>query len=110
MRKPHSLSEAETSRDSFSKALYDRLFTWIVGHVNAAIDPALTEAAADDTVIRISLLISTHLLKIFSYLLSFMHGRVKIGIQLYSAFLVQLSGQLCLKLGGNQGVPTPYHQ
>ena len=53
MRKPHSLSEAETSRDSFSKALYDRLFTWIVGHVNAAIDPALTEAAADDTVIRI---------------------------------------------------------
>jgi myosin heavy subunit len=50
MRKPHSLSEAETSRDSFSKALYDRLFSWIVGHVNAAIDPALTEAASDDTV------------------------------------------------------------
>ena len=50
MRKPHSLSEAETSRDSFSKALYDRLFTWIVGHVNAAIDPALTEAAGDDAV------------------------------------------------------------
>jgi len=50
MRKPHSLAEAETSRDSFSKALYDRLFTWIVGHVNAAIDPALTEAAADDPV------------------------------------------------------------
>ena len=50
MRKPHSLSEAETSRDSFSKALYDRLFTWIVGHVNAAIDPALTEAAGDDRV------------------------------------------------------------
>ena len=50
MRKPHSLSEAETSRDSFSKALYDRLFTWNVGHVNAAIDPALTEAASDDPV------------------------------------------------------------
>ena len=50
MRKPHSLSEAETSRDSFSKALYDRLFTWIVGHVNAAIDPALTEAVSDDKV------------------------------------------------------------
>ena len=50
MRKPHSVSGAETSRDSFSKAVYDRLFTWIVGHVNAAIDPALTEAASDDTV------------------------------------------------------------
>lgn len=48
MRKPHNLSEAETSRDSFAKALYDKLFTWIVGHVNAAIDPAHTESAADD--------------------------------------------------------------
>ena len=44
MRKPHSRSEAEVSRESFAKALYDRLFTWIVGHVNAAIDPALLES------------------------------------------------------------------
>ena len=44
MRKPHSPNAAETSRDSFAKALYDRLFTWIVGHVNSAIDPALTES------------------------------------------------------------------
>lgn len=44
MRKPHSLNAAETSRDSFAKALYDRLFTWIVGHVNSAIDPALTDS------------------------------------------------------------------
>jgi myosin-1 len=29
---------------SFVQALYDRLFTWIVGQVNAAIDPATTEA------------------------------------------------------------------
>ena len=44
MKRPHSLKEAETSRESFAKALYDRLFTWVVGHVNAAIDPALTES------------------------------------------------------------------
>lgn len=50
MRKQHSLSAAETSRDSFAKALYDRLFTWIVGHVNAAIDPSLTESAVDERV------------------------------------------------------------
>ena len=37
MKKPHTLAAAETSRGSFAKALYDRLFTWIVGHVNAAI-------------------------------------------------------------------------
>ncbi len=42
LHKSHSRSEAEVSRDSFAKALYDRLFTWIVGHVNAAIDPAIT--------------------------------------------------------------------
>jgi len=42
MHHAHTLSEAVTSRDSFAKALYDRLFTWIVGHVNAAIDPELT--------------------------------------------------------------------
>ena len=45
VQKPHNLSEAQISKDSFAKALYDRLFTWIVGHVNAAIDPALTESA-----------------------------------------------------------------
>jgi len=36
------VSEASVSRHSFAKAMYERLFTWIVGHVNAAIDPALT--------------------------------------------------------------------
>ncbi len=44
MRKPHTAAAAEISRDSFAKALYDRLFTWIVGHVNSAIDPALIES------------------------------------------------------------------
>merc|ERR1712223_1405654 len=44
MQKPHTLNAAETSRESFAKALYDRLFTWIVGHVNSAIDPALTDS------------------------------------------------------------------
>ena len=42
MRKPHTLNAAETSIESFSKAIYDRLFTWIVGHVNSAIDPTIT--------------------------------------------------------------------
>lgn len=45
MRKPHSVGEANVCRDSFAKALYDRLFTWIVGHVNAAIDPSLLESS-----------------------------------------------------------------
>ena len=37
MRKPHTMTAAQTSRDSFAKALYDGLFSWIVGHVNSAI-------------------------------------------------------------------------
>jgi myosin-1 len=49
MRKPHTLNAAETSRDSFAKALYDRLFTWMVGHVNSAIDPALIESDRHQT-------------------------------------------------------------
>ena len=28
MRKPHGVTEAAVSLDSFAKALYDRLFTW----------------------------------------------------------------------------------
>ena len=49
------IAGAQTSRDSFAKALYDRLFTWIVGHVNAAIDPALTESSGhrNNTVIGV---------------------------------------------------------
>ena len=53
MRKPHTLNAAETSRESFSKAIYDRLFTWIVGHVNSAIDPALTGKIRKNTVIGV---------------------------------------------------------
>ncbi len=44
MHKDHSVSEAEVSKDSFAKALYDRLFSWVVRHVNAAIDPAIMES------------------------------------------------------------------
>lgn len=43
INKLHSAGEAAVSRDSFAKALYDRLFTWIVGHVNSVIDPAVTD-------------------------------------------------------------------
>ncbi|KAJ9577049.1 hypothetical protein L9F63_006397, partial [Diploptera punctata] len=38
MQKTHTLSEAEYGRDAFAKAVYDRLFTWIVGKVNDALN------------------------------------------------------------------------
>lgn len=44
LRKLHNVKDAQVGRDAFAKAMYDRLFTWIVGQVNAAIDPATTEA------------------------------------------------------------------
>jgi len=44
VRKLHSVEEAQRARDAFTKAMYDRLFSWIVSQVNAAIDPATTEA------------------------------------------------------------------
>ncbi|XP_044731284.1 unconventional myosin ID [Chrysoperla carnea] len=37
MRKTHTLTEAEYGRDALGKAIYDRLFTWIVGKINDAI-------------------------------------------------------------------------
>jgi len=42
--KQHNVADAQFGRDAFAKALYDRLFTWIVGKVNNAIDPSITEA------------------------------------------------------------------
>uniref|UniRef100_A0A1B6DEF2 Myosin motor domain-containing protein n=1 Tax=Clastoptera arizonana TaxID=38151 RepID=A0A1B6DEF2_9HEMI len=38
MQKTHTLSEAEYGRDALAKAIYDRLFTWIVNKINSAID------------------------------------------------------------------------
>uniref|UniRef100_A0A8D8Y3H0 Myosin-VIIa n=1 Tax=Cacopsylla melanoneura TaxID=428564 RepID=A0A8D8Y3H0_9HEMI len=38
MQKAHTLQEAEYGRDALAKAVYDRLFTWIVGKVNSAIE------------------------------------------------------------------------
>jgi len=44
VRKVHSTKDAKVGLNALAKALYDRLFTWIVGLVNSAIDPALTQA------------------------------------------------------------------
>lgn len=38
MQKGHTANEAIYGRDAFAKAIYERLFTWIVGKVNDAIE------------------------------------------------------------------------
>ncbi|XP_073971326.1 unconventional myosin ID [Rhodnius prolixus] len=38
MQKTHTATEAEYGRDALAKAIYDRLFTWIVKKVNSAIE------------------------------------------------------------------------
>lgn len=38
MQKTHTLPEAEYGRDALAKAVYDRMFAWIVGKINAALN------------------------------------------------------------------------
>lgn len=37
MMKTHDVTQAEYGRDAFSKAVYERLFTWIIQKINRAI-------------------------------------------------------------------------
>ncbi|BFY98224.1 hypothetical protein BsWGS_01264 [Bradybaena similaris] len=48
-----NVDEAHYARKAFAKAMYDRLFTWIVGRINDAIDPRHGGRVGKNTVIGV---------------------------------------------------------
>lgn len=46
MQKIHTLQQAEYARDALAKAIYDRMFTWIVKKVNSAIEARGSDSRA----------------------------------------------------------------